>query len=183
MSRQIRVSLGKKYRERYFTLPNLANTLLAPNGESLMYFGQSDETDKKSTQQFFGIGMVYRVVHRKEDEYIIMVNFSYRMKNNCRWVICSSNQAKRQTLTLKRGQPCMVWGIVKFYGKYIENDKGEQEFKRCVGLYASGVQGWYVPTMKDIKKMPKNTDIEISNEGNEEYLNYLDQFEMTQGED
>ena len=68
------------------------------------------------------------------------------------------NIARRQILTLKRGQPCQVWGVCRYFTTDITLN-GLKTKGVKLGLYAKGIQGWYVPTMLDIRKMPRNEDI------------------------
>ena len=67
--------------------------------------------------------------------------------------------ARRQILTLKRGQPCQVYGVAIYRKRKFVDDKGNEITKYEEILFGKGFNGWYVPTLIDLKKMPRNEDI------------------------
>ena len=124
--------------------------------ESLMLFSYS-KYKGKNYRLFYGIGIVYRVV-RGDKQDLIYVNFGIFKNRKPRLVVAYDNHARRQTLTLKRGQICQVYGLCRYYSTDIKLNGRKGKGIR-MGLYAKGILGWYVPTMLDIRKMPVNDDI------------------------
>lgn len=125
-------------------------------GESLLFFGKS-KLGFKNYRIFYGIGKVYRVV-KGDKQDLIYINFSVFGKHNTRLVVAYDNHPRRQVLTLKRGQICHVYGISRYYTTDLEIN-GVKKKRVRLGLYACALQGWYVPSMMDIKKMPVNDDL------------------------
>ena len=125
-------------------------------GESLMLFGQQ-KWHGKSYRLFYGVGVVYRVV-KGEKADLVYVRFGCFPSTKARLVVVYDNRSRRQTMTLKRGQTCQVYGIARnFRQKLVYGSKTTYELR--LGLYARGINGWYTPTMLDIRKMPINEDV------------------------
>ena len=176
----VKISLGKKYKKE-FVIPTFDGTMEHIKGESIMTFGWEEYNGRKY-RQFFAIGKVMRVVKGEKSDLIYM-DFGMPMlkyKHQNRLIIAYNNHARRQTLTLKRGQVAMVYGISRFY-KTTKVVKGVKKTYHDILLYALGFQGWYVPTMIDIKHLPKNEDILVANDEEkkieEQALDILDLFE------
>lgn len=125
-------------------------------GETLMLFSKCIHNGKEY-KPFYGIGIVYRVV-RGEKKDFVYVRFGCFQNVKVRLVVVDHNHARRQTLTLKRGQCCQIYGISRYYTDYI-NLNGKRVKGIKLGLFATAINGWYVPTMLDIKKMPTNEDV------------------------
>lgn len=177
---RVKVNLGK-WTNKQFVLPDFDGTMEHLKGESIMFFGWNELNGRKF-RPFFGVGKVYRVVKGDECD-LVYVNFGMQgieREHTPRLVVCYDNHARRQTLTLKRGQHATIFGISRFYTKKITTKSGEQKEITNVSLYATGLQGWYVPTMLDIRKMPKNDDLVNPSEWEEsiihEETDILDMF-------
>lgn len=142
-------------------------------GESLMLFPDTKHRGKKY-RPFYGVGKVYRVVKGDKCDLVYMV-FGCFPDIKKRSVVVYDNHSRRQLLTLKRGQICQVFGLCRYYRTDIElNGKLIKGGGLKLGLYAHGFNGWYVPTMFDIKKMPTNEDLVPPTEKEEHYLETLD---------
>ena len=153
--------------------------------ETLMLFSYSWR-NRKRYRLFYGVGTVYRVV-KGEKQDLIYINFGVFPENQTKLVVAYDNIARRQVLTLKKGQPCQVYGLCRYYTTEFETEDGRKLKRVRLGLYAKGINGWYVPTMMDIKKMPTNEDIVDPSEKEEELLenfdDILDSFLNGKGED
>lgn len=119
-------------------------------------------------RQIVGWGKVRRV-HKGNDFDIVEIDF---MDHYWRDVIVYDNHARRQINTLKQGQMCMMTGIMKF----VRTEKGG----KVTRIFATMLQGQYVPKMIDIKKNPLEvaddlTQEEIKN-AETDYLNFLDEI-------
>ena len=138
----------------------------------------------KEYRSFYGIGLVYRVVKGEKFD-LVYVRFGTFPNIKTRLVVVYDNHARRQILTLKRGQYCQVYGVCRYFTS--EKEVNGEKLK-CIklGLYAKGISGWYVPTMMDIKKMPINDDLVDPTEKEQEMMNsmedILDQFMNGTGE-
>ena len=136
--------------------------------ESVMFFDYTMR-HRKRYRLFYGIGVVYRVVKGGKQD-LIYINFGMAKDNSKpRLVVAYSNHARRQTMTLKRGQVCQVYGMCRYYMTEF-NLNGVKRKGIRLGLYAIGLNGWYVPTTFDIKKMPMNEDLVQPTEKEEELL-------------
>lgn len=178
---KIKAKLGK-WTDKVYWLPNFDGTMQHTKGESLMFFGM-ELLEGKEVRPFYGIGVVIRVV-KGDKRDLVYINFGMRKIGKLRdyytrLVVVSDNHARRQILTLKRGQICQVYGMSNYYVDK-RNIDGENKKVVRLGLYAYGLQGWYVPTMLDIKKMPKNEDLVNPTEWEEEFIEHeediLDKF-------
>lgn len=139
--------------------------------ESIVLFSHS-RVSRKKCKIFFGIGIVYRVVKGEKCD-LVYINFGLFPTQKPRLVVVFENHARRQLITLKRGQVCSVYGLARFYERKKEQDGVETKDLKF-GLYAKAIQGWYVPTMFDIRKMPTNEDVVNPTEKEE---NLMDTFE------
>ena len=139
-----------------------------PN-ESIMFFGEVVQ-NKRAYRLFYGIGKVYRVV-KGEKLDLVYVNFGITKERKPRVVIAINNHARRQTLTLKRGQVCQVYGMCR-YAPY--EYQGKKRIR--LGIYAESILGWYVPTMMDIKKMPTNTDLVAPSDKEKDFMENYDEI-------
>ena len=162
----------------------LTGTLGHIGNESLMLFGTTNYKNKK-VRIFYGIGKVYRVVHGDKFD-LVYVNFGLLPSHRVKTVVVYYNHARRQTLLLKRGQVCQIYGLATYYEKTVINKAGHKEDKFALFLYAHGFNPWYIPTLKDSRKMPVNEDVVRPSDKEEEYMEslneVLDQF-MTTGEE
>ena len=146
-----------KLNDDPYVMPKMSGTMEHLKNESLMLFSYS-MFNKKRYRLFYGIGVVYRVV-KGEKQDLIYINFGMFGGHQPRLVVAYSNHARRQILTLKRGQVAQVYGICRYFTTDIMlNGKKTKGVK--LGLYARARQGWYVQTMIDIRKMPVNDDLE-----------------------
>ena len=160
--------------EESYIKPQLSGTMEHLKDESLMLFSYSQH-NKKRYRLFYGIGVVYRVV-KGEKQDLIYINFGIFREHPTRLVVAYENHARRQLLTLKRGQVCQVYGICRYYKADVEINGFKTKGIR-LGLYARGILGWYVPKMMDIKKMPINEDIVAPTENEEEVMDFLGELE------
>ena len=154
-----------------YVRPVTAGTMEYLYGESLMLFGWQKYRGKKY-RIFNGIGIVYRVV-KGEKQDLVYVRFGTFNTTKPRLVVVYHNHARRQILTLKRGQCCRVYGVCRYFTTDIKlNGKDTKGLK--LGLYATAIQGWYVPTMLDIRRTPTNEDIVAPTENEKQYLDNMD---------
>ena len=165
-----------KEKEPYVR-PVAAGTMEYLFGESLMLFGWQKYHGKKY-RPFYGVGVVYRVV-KGDKQDLVYVRFGPFNTTKTRLVVVYHNHARRQTLTLKRGQVAQVYGICRYFTESIEINGRKAKGVR-LGLYATAILGWYVPTMLDIRKMPTNEDLvepsEKEKDIQETLENVLDDF-------
>ena len=171
--------------ERTLINPTLNGNMEHLKDESLMLFGYCTNNGKKY-RLYYGIGRVYRVVKGDKMD-MVYINFGLFRGHMTRVVVVHDNQARRQTLTLKRGQMCQVYGLCRYYQTKVKNKKGEEVSGTRLGLYATAIQGWYVPTMLDIRRLPKNEDIVSPSQNEERFMDNMDdllnEFMTGNGED
>ena len=136
--------------------PKSSGTMKSVDNESLMFFSYATHNNKRY-RLFYGIGIVYRVV-KGDKQDLVYINFGTFRDTKPRLVVTWDNHARRQIMTLKRGQVCQVYGISRMFTEEFQHN-GETKRAVKMGLYAKGFLGWYVPTMLDIKKMPTNEDV------------------------
>lgn len=169
--------------ETYIT-PTLSGTMEHLKDESLMLYSYSMH-NKKRYRLFYGIGVVYRVV-KGDKQDLIYINFGMFREHPRRLVVAYENHARRQVMTLKRGQVCQVYGVCRYIMTEFELNGKKQKGIR-LGLYARAINGWYVPTMLDIRKMPVNEDLVAPSEKEEElqktFEDVLNEFMNGKGED
>lgn len=167
----------QRLSEETLVHPTMGGTMEHLQDESLMLFSYAYH-NKKRYRLFYGIGKVYRVVKGNKQD-LIYINFGAFKENRTRLVVAFENHARRQVMTLKRGQVCQVYGICRYFTTKIKLNGIETKGVR-LGLYAIAINGWYVPTMFDIKKMPTNEDLvdpsEKEQEIQETFEDVLDDF-------
>ena len=153
-------------------------------GESLMLFGPQKYRGK-TYKPFYGIGLVMRVV-KGDKQDLVYIRFGCFQNVKHRLVVVYHNHARRQILTLKRGQICQVYGICRHYQTDITLN-GEKVKGVKLGLFAIAINGWYVPTMLDIKRLPTNDDLVEMSEKEKDLANTFDdllnEFMSGTGED
>ena len=159
-----------KEKEPYVR-PVAAGTMEYLFGESLMLFGWQKYHGKKY-RPFYGVGVVYRVV-KGDKQDLVYVRFGCFNTVKTRLVVAYHNHARRQILTLKRGQCCQVYGVCRYFKTDI-NLNGVKTKGLRLGLYATAIQGWYVPTMLDIRRTPTNEDIVAPTENEKQYMENMD---------
>ena len=111
--------------------------------------------------------------NKREIDDLVYINFGVFKEHPRRLVVVHDNHARRQLLTLKRGQICHVYGLCRYFmgkGKKV-NGQPTQELKML--LIATGILGWYVPTMVDIKKQGNNNDIVAPTDAENEIADFL----------
>lgn len=133
----MRTKYGKASQD--FIVPDIAKLLKGSKGESLIYFGKTEQEDRYTL--CLGVG---RVVSIKTGETFdwVKINFGRHYSKD---IVVKHNHARRQIYTLKKGQ--LAW----FYGYATTIHKKDGSLQTL--LYAKGLQGWYVPKMFDIKKI------------------------------
>lgn len=139
-----------------FVKPALNGEMQCLYGETLMLF-ENSRYRGKNYRPFYGIGVVYRVV-KGDKQDLVYIRFGCFPNVKIRLVVVFHNHARRQILTLKRGQCCQVYGMCRNFQTKI-NLNGQETQGVKLGLYAIAIQGWYVPTMLDIRKLPTNEDL------------------------
>ena len=154
-----------------YVRPVTAGTMEYLYGESLMLFGWQKYHGKRY-RPFYGVGVVYRVV-KGDKQDLVYVRFGPFNTTKTRLVVVYHNHARRQILTLKRGQCCQVYGVCRYYKDDI-NLNGVKTKGLKLGLYATAIQGWYVPTMLDIRRTPTNEDIVAPTENEKQYIENMD---------
>ena len=154
-----------------FVNPSVAGDMEYLLGESLMLFGWQKYRGKRY-RPFYGVGVVYRVV-KGEKQDMVYIRFGPFDTTKTRLVVLYMNQARRQTLTLKRGQCCQVYGVCRYFKTDIMLNGKETKGVR-LGLYATAIQGWYVPTMLDIRRMPTNEDLVSPTEKEQDIMQTFD---------
>ena len=176
MANRVKVKIGRWSKKEIF-VPETDGIMEHIKGCSIMLFGIS-KVNEINYRPFFGIGMVRRIAKGEEVD-LVYINFG---GDQIRQIVCVDNRCRRQILTLKRGQFCSVFGYAKVYS-FMGKDKNgnpKERFRWC--FFGRALQGWYVPTMVDIRKMPTNEDITPLTDKEENFIDYLDQFE-TKGEE
>ena len=162
--RKIKNELGIASDEPYI-VPTFSGTMEHTKDECLMLFSYSTHNHKRY-RPFYGVGIVYRVV-KGDKQDLVYINFGLFPTNRTRLVVVYDNHSRRQLLTLKRGQVCHVYGMCRYFTTDVEVNGVKTKGVR-LGLYAKGIQGWYTPTMLDIRRMPPNEDIVAPTEKEEE---------------
>jgi len=132
------IRLGDKKQEEY-VVPDIRTLVRCFNRETLFIFG----VDSKNTKYRWCLG-VGRVCKIKQGENFDLLYLNFGRKY-AREIFVQYNHARRQLLTLKRGQLATFYGKFKIY----HNEEGEL---RTI-LYAIGLQPWYVPKAMDIKQI------------------------------
>jgi hypothetical protein len=175
---------NKPIDAKNYVYPTLNNNMQNVYGESLMLFGTSTHKGKQY-RLFYGIGEVYRITKGEKSD-LVYVNFGIWKNNRPRLVICYGNHARRQILTLKRGQMCQVYGFCKFYKEKVSTKVGDTTGIK-MSLFAQSILGWYLPSIMEIRKMPKNSDMVDPTEkeklAQQKFDDLLDSFLSGKGED
>lgn len=145
---------------------NYINTfMLCPfKGDSIMWFGSMNE---HNFVKIFGIGRVDRIVKKEKYDLVYM---DFGGKTRVRPVIVWEYNAKKQILTLKRNTFATIYGFAKYIPLKM---KGKDT--RVIVIYARALQGWYVPTMFDIKK--NHNDFKYDDDNDTEFEELLDDFQ------
>lgn len=165
---RMKVTLGKK-NPKDFYIPDYDALMESSKGESIMFFSYHTFHNKKF-RQFYGVGTVYRIARGEKYDFVY-INFGIEPTHKLTMVSVIDNKARRQILTLKRGQICQVYGVSCKANNTYKKEDGTYA-KRLVNVYyAKGLNGWYVPTMLDIKKLPKNEDLVETSDNEDEYVN------------
>lgn len=124
---------------------------------------------------WFGIGKVLRI-SKGEEADLVYVAFYPTGKGEMvdpTMVIVGGNHPRRQLLTLKRGQYAAFYGrCIKVWNEIEIN--GKKATKGVWQFYAYALQGWYVPTMFDVRQSKKdNVDETLFTEMSENETNFL----------
>lgn len=153
------VKLGNKKTEEYVA-PDIRNLVRCFTSETLFIFGINNDNTKY--RWCLGVGRVCKI-KQGENFDLVYINFG---RKYAREIIVQYNHARRQLLTLKRGQ------LATFYGKFSfwANEQGET---RSV-FYAIGLQPWYVPKAMDIKQMDLETYEKMQLEEEKSMINLID---------
>ena len=165
--------LEKELENEECIRPTIAGTMEYLFGESLMLFG-TQKFGKKTYRPFYGVGCVYRVV-KGEKQDLVYIRFGCFDNVKVRLVVVYHNHARRQLLTLKRGQYCQVYGICRHFKSDIVV-RGKETKGLKLGLYAIAINGWYVPTMIDIRKLPINEDLEEPTEKEQKFEDKMEEI-------
>lgn len=160
-----KVKLGDKKKEEY-VIPDIRNIVRCFRSETLFIFGINAENTKY--RWCLGVGRVSKI-KQGENFDLLYLNFG---RKYAREIIVQYNHARRQLLTLKKGQLATFYGKFKIY----VNEDGEM---RTV-FYAIGLQAWYVPKAMDIKQMDLEVFEKVKLEEETSMLNLID--ELIQGE-
>lgn len=171
-----------KHNEEEDRFPISAKPLSHIPNESVVLFTYSQHCDKRY-RLFYGVGIVYRVVKGEKCD-LVYINFGLLKQRKPRLVVVFDNHARRQIMTLKRGQVAQVYCLARFYELKKSDNPSERKAIKF-GLYAKGLQGWYVPKSFDIKQL-ENEDLVAPTEKEKNLMNefedVLAQF-YTKGDD
>lgn len=125
------------------------------SGEALQFY-----SSLKGPVQFSGFGVVHSI-QRGENLDVIQVRFG--LINRVREITVHHNQARRQIMTLKRGQYAIFFGEARLHYKDVETPKGKFKMKYWLFM-AYAIQGLFVPRISDIKKHDKEIEQGIEEE-------------------
>lgn len=153
--------LGNKKTEEYI-VPDIRNLVRCFRSETLFIFG----VDSKNTKYRWCLG-VGRVCKIKQGENFDLLYLNFGRKY-AREIFVQYNHARRQLLTLKRGQLATFYGKFKIY----VDEQGQQH----TVLYAIGLQAWYVPKAMDIKQMDLETFEKVQLEEEKSMINLIDEL-------
>lgn len=153
--------LGDKKKEEYI-IPDISNLVRCFNSETIFIFGI--DSQKTKYRWCLGVGRVTGI-KQGENFDLLYLNFG---RNYSREIIVQYNHARRQLLTLKKGQ------FATFYGKFkmIINENG----KKQMILYAIGLQAWYVPKAMDIRQIDLDAYEKLQQEQETSMLNLIDEL-------
>ena len=175
IGQSIRIGIGK-YKSQEFVVPELSGIVEHIRGETLMHFGVC-KINKINYRQVWGVGRVRRI--SKGDKFDL-VYISFGIEHKWKRIIVIDNFARRQIMTLKRGQICQVYGVCRYFTTDVKL-KGQQVKGQRLGLYAKGIQGWYVPKVMDIINVDPN-DVEELTKENESKIDFIDKLIMGEEE-
>ena len=102
--------------------------------------------------QFEGRGQVIKI---SRGDKMDIVDVKFGMYNKIRPIVVTNSLARRQILTLKRGQWADFGGEAKML-KFRTKDGKHTYNQWC--FYAYDIQGHYVPKMFDVKKLQEDID-------------------------
>ena len=153
--------LGNKMDEEYI-VPDIRNIVRCFRSETLFIFGIDSANTKY--RWCLGVGRVCKI-QQGENFDLLYLNFG---RKYAREIIVQYNHARRQLLTLKKGQLATFYGKFKLY-------KNEQGQTRTV-FYAIGLQAWYVPKAMDIKAIDTDAFDKIEKEQEKEMLEKIDKL-------
>lgn len=180
MVKGISFKIGK-YKRHTFAVPDLGGLMEHFKGKSLMMFGMS-ELNGNNYRQVYGIGRVYGV--SKGDKFDV-VYMGFGLVHKWDKIIVMDNFARRQIMTLKKGHLAHFYGYAKMRAYNYKSKSGEIKTNQICMLYALGFQDWYVPRQVEINRdFADNETIKPMSGREEKYMeNFLDQFEVTKGEE
>lgn len=180
MAQSIKYKLGK-FKRHTFVVPDLNGIMEHTIGESLMLFGLS-KLNEKNYRQVYGVGRIYRI---SKGEKFDVVYMGYGLSRKWRKIIVMDNFARRQIMTLKKGHIASFYGYSKMYAHNYKGKDGLVKTKQVFMLFALGFLDWYVPRQVEIDRdYADNEDVKVMSGREEKYMeNFLDQFELTKGEE
>lgn len=137
------LSFGSKRRNNCFKNQDddrISKQLLeAYANESIIIFKPKDKLEDK---RFMAFGYPTRIERgEKYDLVFLRCGSTYIRK-----IVVENNNARKQIYTLKKHEFCEIYGLFKY-----ANKKGF--------MFATAIQGWYIPRVIDIKH-EDNEDIE-----------------------
>lgn len=153
--------LGNKMDEEYI-VPDIRNLVRCFRSETLFIFGIDSANTKY--RWCLGVGRVCKI-QQGENFDLLYLNFG---RKYAREIIVQYNHARRQLLTLKKGQLATFYGKFKIY-------RNEQNQIRTV-FYAIGLQAWYVPKAMDIKAIDTDAFDKIEKEQEKEMLEKINKL-------
>lgn len=156
-----KIRLGDKKQEEYIT-PDISNLVRCFRSETLFIFGIDSANTKY--RWCLGVGRVAKI--KQGDNFdLLYLNFG---RKYAREIIVQYNHARRQLLTLKKGQ------LATFYGKYKIYKKEDGKLQSV--LYAIGLQAWYVPKAMDIKQIDLDAYEKMQLEEEKSMINLIDEL-------
>lgn len=177
-----KVMLGTKYPKKV-KVPDIDTIVEHSQDEMIFLMGHTNEYGKMF-RDFMGIGRVRAIL--KRDTYdLLFIKFGRTMPT--RKVVVADNRARRQLLTLKRGDFATVVGFAKAVRRKYTTKDGEYHDYITYFFYAEGIQDWYVPSMVDIKRKKvalgeeEMSDIEISEKEDSSILDFLEEIKGSGG--
>ena len=106
------------------------------------------------TYWFYAIGLVLKI-QRGELFDVVTARFGFGVTKT-RNIIVSHSRARRQILTLKRGQYAHFAGIAEV--RWIQPEDETKGRYKSWQFFGWALQGWYVPTAFDVKKRDKDIE-------------------------
>ena len=164
----IEETLGKKY-PRTIAVPDFDTLVEHIRDKSLFLYGNFIHKER-IFRQFFGIGKLTRIEH---NEYYDLVYVKFGETQKSIAVVVCNNHARRQLLTCKKGWYLTIYGYAK--SMHLEKNVDYKTVHKY-WFYAVAIQGWYVPTMLDIKKDNLKLEVDSEVEKNENLLNFIDEI-------